>query len=83
MDKRLDPNKAFPDEVLKLHREQGVPLPAFFAGPLYTGNGPLEALEALNKHREAALEEHRAASGEEDQAAFGASGISSAKPRAR
>lgn len=54
MDKRLDPNKAFPEEVLTLHREEGIPLPAFFAGPLYTGNGTSEALKVLEKHRAAA-----------------------------
>lgn len=54
MDKRLDPNKAFPDEVLTLHREEGIPLPAFFAGPLYTGNGTSEALKVLEEHRAAA-----------------------------
>jgi hypothetical protein len=52
MAKRLDPNKAFPDEVLAL-RNHGVPLPAFFAGPLYTGNGTAEALEQLQRTRDA------------------------------
>jgi hypothetical protein len=54
MDKHLDPNKAFPDEVLELHRDAGVPLPAFFAGPLYTGNGTAKALEAVEAARAAA-----------------------------
>lgn len=53
MDKSRDPNKIFPDEVLALQKE-GVPLPAFFAGPLYTGNGTVEALKALKEERAAA-----------------------------
>lgn len=53
MDKSRDPNKIFPDEVLAL-QEEGVPLPAFFSGPLYTGNGTVEALKVLEEERAAA-----------------------------
>lgn len=48
--KQLDPDKAFPAEVLAL-REQGVPLPSWYAGPLYTGNGAIEAAKKLEAAR--------------------------------
>ena len=50
MNKHPDPDKAFPPEVLEL-ATAGVPLPTWFAGPLYTGNGSAEALSALDAAR--------------------------------
>ena len=54
---KLDPDSAFPPEVIELKR-RGVPLPTWFAGPLYTGNGPLEAVNRLHAAREHADDEH-------------------------
>lgn len=55
MSKHLDPKKAFPDEVLALQKERGVPLPSWFAGPLYSGNGTESAIKELQQAREAAV----------------------------
>jgi hypothetical protein len=41
-EKRLVPKKAFPAEVLAL-RDQGIPLPTWYCGPLYEGDAELEA----------------------------------------
>jgi hypothetical protein len=54
MNKHLRPQKAFPDEVLAFERDHGIPLPDFFAGPLYTGNGTVEAVKDLQAARDAA-----------------------------
>jgi len=48
-----DPKKTFPTEVLEL-REEGVPLPTWFSGPLYTGNGSSDAVAAVKEQRAAA-----------------------------
>jgi hypothetical protein len=40
------PERAFPDEILDL-RDEGVPLPAWYSGPLYQGNGPEAAKNQL------------------------------------
>lgn len=55
MDKHLDldPSKAFPAEVLEL-AEQGIPLPTWYSGPLYTGNGTGAAVRRLQEERERA-----------------------------
>lgn len=45
-----EPQKVFPSEVLEL-QEQGVPLPDWFAGPLYTGNGSGKAVDELHQER--------------------------------
>jgi hypothetical protein len=51
MAQHLDPQEAFPDEVRDLHEKQGIPWPTWYAGPLYTGNGPEAALKALEEHQ--------------------------------
>jgi hypothetical protein len=48
-----NPQKTFPDEVLEL-REGGVPLPTWFSGPVYTGNGSSAAVAAVKEKRAAA-----------------------------
>lgn len=48
MPKPTSPEKAFPDEILDL-RDEGVPLPAWYSGPLYQGNGSEAAREKLAK----------------------------------
>lgn len=45
---RIDPEKAFPNELLEL-RDKGVPLPDWYSGPYYDGNGPGKAQEALRR----------------------------------
>jgi hypothetical protein len=52
---KLDPESAFPAEVHALSA-QGVPLPTWFAGPIYTGNGPVEALKQLHDERQRATD---------------------------
>lgn len=54
MAKRIDPDRAFPDEV-KVLREQGVPFPTWYAGPLYTGNGTDSAVKELLAERDRIL----------------------------
>lgn len=49
---RLQPQRAFPQEVLDLER-RGIALPNWYAGPLYTGNGYGTALESLKRARTA------------------------------
>lgn len=44
----LSPDKAFPAEVLALQK-RGVPLPTWFAGPVYLGNGPGPGLKLLEE----------------------------------
>lgn len=51
MPQQRDPSKAFPAEILALEK-RGVPLPTWYAGPLYTGNGTSEAMAELNRVRE-------------------------------
>lgn len=46
MPKPSSPEKAFPDEILDL-RDEGVPLPAWYSGPLYQGNGSEAAQNQL------------------------------------
>lgn len=48
MAKRPNIEKAFPDEVLEGSAE-GYPLPDFYSGPLYEGNGPAKAHKELAK----------------------------------
>lgn len=43
-----EPRKAFPEGVIALHDEQGVPWPAWYIGPLYKGTKETEE-EALRK----------------------------------
>jgi hypothetical protein len=50
-----DPTRVFPTEVLELQK-QGVPLPTWFSGSLYRGNGTEEATKAIVEHREQANE---------------------------
>lgn len=49
---RLRPAQAFPQEVLEL-QQQGVPLPDWYCGPLYTGSreDEREAMEQLQRVR--------------------------------
>jgi hypothetical protein len=49
-----DPVRVFPPEVIELREKQGVPLPTWFSGPLYTGNGGDEAKKAVVEQRERA-----------------------------
>jgi hypothetical protein len=37
------PRQAFPDEVVRLHDEHGVPWPTWYCGPLYTATPADEA----------------------------------------
>jgi len=67
MDKNLDPKRAFPAEVLAL-AEQGVPLPTWYAGPLYTGNGSADALKELEAERKRASAPDSASSDPDDDA---------------
>ena len=64
MDKHLNPDKAFPPEVLEVARA-GVGLPTWYAGPLYTGNGSAEALKVLGAARDEAEAAPVAASDDE------------------
>lgn len=50
MSKPVQPHKVFPAEVLELQK-QGVPLPDWFVGPLYNGNGSSEAVAQLQTER--------------------------------
>jgi len=43
---RIDLDEALPDEVRAL-REEGVPYPALYSGPVYSGNGGHDARAAL------------------------------------
>ncbi len=45
---RPDLNEALPDEVRDL-RDEGMPLPALYVGPLYRGNGGADAEKALKE----------------------------------
>lgn len=58
-----DPQKVFPEEVLDLEK-QGIPLPTWFAGPLYSGNGSTRAVAAVEKRRAEAGAPVRAADSE-------------------
>lgn len=44
---RLNPSEALPDEILAFVTE-GVPLPDWLVGPLYTGNGSTAAQTELS-----------------------------------
>lgn len=43
----------FPEEIVALHDEQGVPWPTWFSGPLYDPSKTEEALKALSEYKEA------------------------------
>lgn len=53
---RIDPEKAFPDELLEL-RDKGVPLPVWYSGPYYDGNGAVEAQRQLDRLIQSATEQ--------------------------
>lgn len=49
---KSNPEDAFPAEVLKLRRDRGVPLPTWYAGPLYPRDGSEFAQQEFEIHRE-------------------------------
>lgn len=54
MTKHLDPDKAFPPEVIDLRDQRGIPLPTWYSGPLYTRNGDgIDAARELRAEAEA------------------------------
>lgn len=61
MTPRIDPRNALPDEIVG-RVSDGVPFPAFYVGPLYTGNGGAAAAQAA---LDAELRDLRLGSGDE------------------